>query len=68
MTNSRNSPEVNSRPIALADGAEFYLAPGISCPHCGVALRGFDAEPLRPGVRLLCKNHHLVLSFEPAPR
>ena len=64
-TDSDTSRKVN-RSIELANGSMFYLADGATCPQCGVILRAIDAEPLLPGVRLLCRNNHFVFSFEPA--
>lgn len=65
MTHSPKSPEVNSIPINLGNDT-VHLANGITCPQCGVTLRAIDAEPLKPGIRLICRNNHFIFSFGPA--
>jgi hypothetical protein len=68
MGNTRIASQSQPCQVELADYAMFFLADGTTCPRCGTALRAIDAEPLKPGVRLFCREHHLIFSFEPASR
>jgi hypothetical protein len=42
------------------------LPDGLHCQQCAIEVRDLDIEALRPGLRILCRNGHLVFEAVPA--
>jgi hypothetical protein len=65
MSNRSSAPKAQPPHfITLHNGAHFSIAIGLTCPHCRVAIRPIDAEPLeRGGVLVHCRNNHFIAEF-----